>query len=494
MVINTPILETVNIQKAYSQKKVVDNVSIKLMAGEIISLIGENGAGKSTIKNMLVGLIEPTDGEIFFEGKSKKTLLPSDYRVVAVHQELSIFPSLSVAENICITNLPMSKFGINWKDCFKNAKKYADMVKLDVDLNQPLEMLGPGEAQLVEIAKALYQEPKVLILDEPTASLSFPERKRLFDVMRSLKKNGVAMIFITHFLDEVYEVSDKIFVLRNGIQVGSGITAEMERKEVEELLVGREMHQRKLDIGTNSNEIALRINDFNSDTFCNINFHVKKGEILGIAGLMGAGRTEIVESIFGTRHVSGNIEIFGKKLDAWTPSEMISSGIAFVPEDRRNSGIFPFRPIKENISSVFLKDFIKRFLKLFGFRCEKENAIRSAECLGVSYTSIEDPISSLSGGNQQKAILARWLYKTPKICIFDDPTRGVDIGAKEEISLLISNLAKNGCAVILVSSDVNELMELSHRIIVMRKGQFVSQLQREEFSAKEIISIATSTD
>lgn len=488
-----PILETVNISKTYSRKKVVDDVSIKLMPGEIVALIGENGAGKSTIKNMLVGLVEPTTGEIYFEGKDRKKIRTNEYRVVAVHQELSVFPSLSVAENICITDLPGSKGFVNWKECNKKAKKYADMVKLEANLDLNLELLGPGEAQLVEIAKALYQKPKVLILDEPTASLSHPERQRLFDVMRHLKKQGVGIIFITHFIDEVYEVSDKIIVLRSGKQVGSGMTAEMDRNNVEELLVGRELHERKLDIGTPEDSVALKVNDFQSDAFYDINFTVKKGEILGIAGLMGAGRTEIVESIFGIRKVKGSIELSNRIFSKWCPSQMIKEGMVFISEDRRNCGIFPYRAIKENISSVDIKAFIHQIFKFFGFKGEVEKTTKAADNHSVSYASIESPVSSLSGGNQQKTILARWLYKDPQLCIFDDPTRGVDIGAKEEISKLISELAQRGCAVILVSSDVKELIEISHRIIVMRKGRFVAELKREEFDAQKIISIATST-
>jgi ABC-type sugar transport system ATPase subunit len=488
-----PILETVNISKKYSQKTVVDDVSIQLMPGEIVSLIGENGAGKSTIKNMLVGLVEPTTGEIYFEGKDRRKMRPNDYRVVAVHQELSVFPSLSVAENICITNLPGDKGVVDWKACKEKAKKYAEMVKLEVNLDSSLELLSPGEAQLVEIAKALYQEPKALILDEPTASLSYPEKQRLFEVMRSLKNQDVGIIFITHFIDEVYEVSDKIIVLRSGRQVGSGIAADMERNSLEELLVGREMHQRKLDIGTPENEIALKVNDFQSDVFCDINFEVNKGEIVGIAGLMGAGRTEIVESIFGIRKVKGSIELSNRKFSKWSPSQLIKEGMIFVSEDRRNCGIFPFRPIKENISSVDIKAFIHQILNFFGFKGESKATAGTADKHSVSYASIENTVSSLSGGNQQKTILARWLYKEPKVCIFDDPTRGVDIGAKEEISLLISELAKRGCAVILVSSDVKELMEISHRIIVMRKGRFVADLDRKDFDAQKILSIAAST-
>jgi ABC-type sugar transport system ATPase subunit len=488
-----PLLEVVNISKDFFGKRVVDGVNMTVMPGEIVALIGENGAGKSTLKNILAGLLEPTEGTFVFKGQTYNRMRKGDFRIAAIHQELSLFPSLTVAENICITDLPGSKPFVDWRKCRDKAEKYLAMIGVELDLDAPVQILGPGECQLVEICKALYQEPDLLILDEPTTSLSHPERQKLFEVMRTLKGHNVGMIFITHFIDEVYEVSDKIVVLRNGIHVGGGATAETARSQVEELLVGRALLERKLDIGVPGNEVALRATGFDSDRFTDIELTVRRGEILGIAGLMGAGRTEVIESIFGLRKCRGSLELFGRAYRQWDPATLIGLGVLFVPEDRRTNGTFPYRPLKENITSANLKHMIRRFIPGIGFPGERTSALQLARKHRVVFSDIDEHITALSGGNQQKSILARWMSITPRICIFDDPTRGVDIGAKEEISSLIAELARGGCAVIIVSSDIKELIELSHRIVIMRKGRFVSEMGREEFNAQKIIGIAATT-
>jgi ABC-type sugar transport system ATPase subunit len=371
---------------------------------------------------------------------------------------------------------------------------YLDMVDANLDLDMPVEFLGPGERQLVEIAKALRQKPRLLILDEPTTSLTSPERARLFEVMRGLKKSGIGIVFITHFINEVYEVCDKIVVLRNGIHVGGGRVSEVGRKKVEELMVGHTIEERTLDIGTPRGDVALAVRDFESDRFVGINFEVHHGEILGIAGLMGAGRTELIESIFGLRKTRGTIVLDDRVYRNWNAKMMKNLGVLFIPEDRRTSGIFPTRDVKENISIAALKRFLKRLIPGLGFKGERKGVQAVVSELRIQCSGVDDPITSLSGGNQQKTIVGRWISIQPKICMFDDPTRGVDIGAKDEISRLIAQLAREGNAVVLVSSDINELILLSHRMIIMRKGRFVAELDRNKFNAKEIIAIAATSD
>lgn len=488
------LLEVKGLSKEFSGKRVVDKVNFTVRPGEIVALIGENGAGKSTVKNMLCGLLEPTEGSISFKGRLKGDLSQEEYKVAAVHQELSIFNSLSVAENVCITNLPGNVFRVKRNKFHEIAEHYLDLLNVQLDLDAPVETLGPGEAQLVEIAKALYQNPELLILDEPTASLTTPERNRLFEVMRNLKKQKVGMIFVTHFIDEVYEISDKIIVLRNGVHVGGGSTDEISRKEVEELLVGREMAEKNFQIVPPGEEIVLRVSHFSSDRFTDVNFEIKKGEILGIAGLMGAGRTEIAETIYGLRKLeSGTMELYGEMLSSWSPGFMKSKGVAFISEERKVSGIFPYRSIKENLTCATLSESAKRRIPGFGWKGEEKSAVQMAEGISLNYSNLEFPEVSLSGGNQQKSIIARWMALNPKFCIFDDPTRGVDIGAKEQISELIAQLARQGCSILLISSDVNELIHLCHRIKIMRKGKMVGEVNREEFKAQEIISIAATT-
>ncbi len=486
-----PIVKVNNLTKEFYGKRVVDDVSFEIMPGEVVALIGENGSGKSTLKNMMVGLLEPTAGEIAFcSGVEKAGKL---CEVAAVHQELSVFNSLSVEENISINDMPGAKAKIDWKACRQVAIKYLEMVDANIDPSAPVSVLGPGERQLVEIAKALRQKPQLLVLDEPTASLTAPERKKLFDVMRNLKKNGIGMMFITHFIDEVYEICDKVVVLRNGVHVGGGLISEVPRNKLEELMVGRSMEGIRFDIGAPSCETVLTVSDFSSDRFNDINFKIMKGEILGIAGLMGAGRTELVESIYGIRKCKGSMTYNGERIERWSPGKMKKRGLLFISEDRRHSGIFPTRDLKENISIANLPYYIKRVIPGYGFKDERKNVEKEIKKHRIACPSSEDLIGSLSGGNQQKAIFARWLIVNPNLCIFDDPTRGVDIGAKEEISKIISELARSGKSIILVSSDINELLELSHRIIVMRKGCFVKEYKRDDFDSQTIIAIAATS-
>lgn len=489
-----PILRTHNLSKSFFGKEVVSSVNFSIHAGEIIALLGENGAGKSTLKNMLVGLLPPSDGTIFFDGTEYAKVRVGELGIAAVHQELSLFPSLSVAENVCSISLPGKHGTVNWKQCHQEARTYLDMVSAQLDLDEPVGALGPGEQQLIEIAKALRQEPRVLILDEPTASLTAPERERLLEVMRSLKRRNIAMVFITHFIDEVFEVCDHVCVLRNGAQVGFSPIEEITKREIEEQMVGRAMSDLTLDIGKPKDEPVLRLRDFRSDRFTHINLTVKRGEILGIAGLIGAGRTELMESIFGLRRAEGELELFGKVKRKWTPAGMIDQGVILVPEERKTTGIFPTRSVKENISCAKMSLFTRRILPGIGFRGEKQAVQKVVADLRVVCPGVDALITSLSGGNQQKAIVGRWLATKPKLCIFDDPTRGVDIGAKEEISSLIATLSRQGVSVLLVSSDINELLQLSHRILVMRRGCFVAEFtDRSVFDACEIISIASST-
>lgn len=491
------LLEVKGISKEFSGKRVVDRVNFTVAAGEIVALIGENGAGKSTIKNMLCGLLTPTDGEIYFQGNPLSKMNRKDYSVAAVHQELSLFPTLSVAENITITGLPGKQFCIDYTEMRKIAQEYLDLLKADFSPDDLLETLGPGEAQQVEIAKALYQNPKLLILDEPTASLTAPERNKLFEIMRTLKHRNVGMIFITHFIDEIYAISDKIVVLRNGMHVGGGQTSDLPRQTVEELLVGHEMKAQKYELPPVQKDIALKVEGFCSDRFHDLSFEVHRGEILGIAGLMGAGRTEIIETIYGLRPLDqGKLSLYGKTLHKWTPGSMKRAGVAFVSEERKKTGIFPYRSIKENLTCADPGHACKRRIKHFGWRQEKESAIQMAKSISLSYGSIDFNEVSLSGGNQQKSIMARWLSLDPQICIFDDPTRGVDIGAKAQISQLIIEQAKKGCAMIIVSSDINELLQLSHRILVMQKGRITAEVERgsEAFNARRIITIAAASE
>lgn len=489
---STVILETKNLTKAFANKKVVSGVDFVVREGEITALLGENGAGKSTFKNMLVGLLEPTEGSITFDGREMKEIKMGKLPIAAVHQELSLFLNLTVAENICIEDFPGKKSMVNWKKCREEALKYMGIMNIQLDPDAIVGTLGPGEQQLIEIAKAIRLNPRVLILDEPTASLTAPERERLFEVMRTLKKQRIGMIFITHFLDEVFAVCDKVVVLRNSEKVCDAPVTEVTKHEIEEHMVGHSLEGSSFSLGEPDPEVALRVTGLESESFADINFEVHKGEILGVAGLIGAGRTELMESIFGLRKCGGTIEFMGETFKRWNTQQLIKKGMVMIPEDRKNCGIFPRRDLKENITAAQIDHFVNRRVKFFGFRREKENAQKVIDRFRVACPGIEAYITELSGGNQQKIIVGRWLSHSPKVCMFDDPTRGVDVGSRAEIGEYIVELAKTGTAVILVSSDLNELVSMAHRIIVMRRGRMISELMREDFDVRRILSIASS--
>lgn len=488
------ILETKGLSKAFSGKTVVSDINFQLYEGEICALLGENGAGKSTFKNMIVGLLEPTEGSISFDGKTVENTKKEKFPIAAVHQELSLFLNLSVAENICIEDFPGKNKMVNWRACREKAVKYMDIMDIRLDPDAIVGTLGPGEQQLVEIAKALSHEPRVLILDEPTASLTAPEREHLFAVMNTLKKQNIGMIFITHFLDEVFQVCDRVVVLRNAEKVCDDKVANVSKRQVEELMIGHSVKDGVFKLGEIRQETALKVIGFDSENFTDINFEVKKGEILGIAGLIGAGRTELMESIFGLRKCTGEMEIFGKRYKRWSTEKLIREGMVMIPEDRKNCGIFPKRDLKENITAAELDKFVDRKIPFIGFKNERKNAEDVLIRYRVKCPGIQAYIHELSGGNQQKVIVGRWLSHEPKICMFDDPTRGVDIGSRAEIGDFIVELAKNGAAVILVSSDLNELVQLSHRIIIMRRGRFVGEVEKDEFDIRKILSVSSSQE
>lgn len=488
-----PLLEARGLVKAFSGTVAVNGVDIEIYPGDVIAIVGENGAGKTTLKNLLIGLLSPDKGTIKLQGQNIAHFHASELGIAAVHQEFSLFPSLSVAENVCIVDLPGRGLFVNWPETYRTAKKYLDMISANLDLDRPVEKLSTGEQQLVEIAKALRQATKILILDEPTTSLTKPERERLFDVIMRLRDRGLGIVFISHFIEEVYQVANKVVVLRDGRYVGGGEVSKIPRRMLEELMVGRSMTTNHVQIGQPSEQIVLKVEGISADSKVKgISFDLHRGEVLGLCGLMGAGRTELVETIFGLRAGQGKVWINGNLVEERTPSMMRERGVAFVPEDRRRNGLFVIRSLRENLTISALSRLVKRRLPGFGFKGEQESAQQIAQSMNVVYANLERPIRFLSGGNQQKALLGRWLSIEPTICILDEPTRGVDIGAKQYIHDLIGELARRGMAVLLVSSELPELIALSHRILVLRKGEVVAEFSRQEFDPLTLIKYMAS--
>lgn len=484
-----PVLSVRNLTKSFSGRTVVDNVSFDLHPGEVLALVGENGAGKSTTKNMLCGLLEPSSGGVQLDGVD---LTRSDSGVSAVHQELSLFGSLSVAENICVTDLPGTAARIDWREAEAIARNQLDVLGMKIEPRALVETLGAGHQQVVEIAKALRQADKVLILDEPTTSLTALEREKLFEIVDGLKARGMAIIFISHFMEEIYRLCDSFVVLRDGQQVGHGRLADVSRRELEERMVGRTLEDAELDLGAHDDAEVMSVQALRSPDFDDISFALRKGEILGISGLMGAGRTELAEAIFGLRPSRGNVLINGQNMAPTTVAKMKSAGVCYVPEDRRRHGMFLNRPVRENLSAASLKHFVDRVLSGFGFRGERQEAVKVVDQMNIALPHVENQVGDLSGGNQQKVLLGRWLAMQPDILIFDEPTKGVDIGAKFDIHQSIVDLAKSGRSVIVVSSDLPELLHITHRMIVMRKGRIAGSFARPDYDPVKIISLAAS--
>jgi len=487
------LIRVTGLTKVFSGTVVVKDVDIEVQSSQIVAVVGENGAGKTTLKNLLCGILEPEQGKIEFEGKEISHFNAMEYGIAAVHQELSLFGSLSVAENICMVELPRRSGILYWKEIHKIARKYLEMIGANLDLDILVEKLSTGEQQLVEIAKALRQATKLLILDEPTTSLTEPERDRLFNVMRKLRQRGLGIIFISHFIDDVYLIADRTVVLRDGRRVGGGSVENLPRNKLEELLVGRPFEKRKIDIGTKVEEVVLKVEGLSLfPYFYNISFELKRGEILGLFGLIGAGSTELVEAIYGLRPFKGKVWFYGNLVKYRRPSEIKNLGVAFVPEDRTHNGLFSIRSLKENLTAAAINKLVRRIIPGFGFQGERQNALEIAKKFRIIHSGIDNAINCLSGGNQQKALLGRWLTTKPYICILDEPTRGVDIGAKEDIYALIGQFARAGTAILLVSYDLSELILLSHRIIVLRKGRVVSEFKRGNFNPRVLFKYAAS--
>lgn len=487
-----PVVSVRDLSKAFAGKTVVSNVSFDLVPGEALALVGENGAGKSTTKNMLCGLLTPTSGEILVDGQSVPKVIGADHGISAVHQELSLFGSLTVAENISIADLPGQSGRIDWDATQDTARKQIEFLGIEIDPHALVETLGAGKQQVVEIAKALLHANKVLILDEPTTSLTAIEREKLFAIIDKLKEGGLSIVFISHFMEEIYRVCDSFVVLRDGQQVGQGRLADVNQRSLEEMMVGRTMADARVVLTEPSQVPALEVIGLSSPDFSDINLSVNAGEILGIAGLMGAGRTEVAEAIFGLRPASGDVRINGASVPRRV-KDMMAQGLCYVTEDRRTNGLFLNRPVRENLSAASITKFVQRVIGGFGFGGEKAKARSIVKDMNIAIPHIENNVSDLSGGNQQKVMLGRWLATTPDILIFDEPTKGVDIGAKFDIHEAIVELAKTGKSVIIVSSDLPELLHVTHRLAVMRKGRIVGEFQRDDYDSVKIISLAASS-
>lgn len=489
------LLKAENVTKSYAGVQALKSASFELKAGEVHALIGENGAGKSTFIKILTGAVEADSGKLEIEGNVIKENSPTfskSFGVAAIYQQPALFPELSVAENIAFGLEKKGLFGlINWKSRREKAKELLREVGAKIDVDTEAGSLSMPQQQLVEIARALGANAKILILDEPTASLSEEDAKNLFRVIRSLKEKGVGMIYISHRLEELPVIADRVTVLRDGNTIDTREMSEVSREELIKLMVGRDLSQifPKKDVKLGKVVLELRNLGYAKAGVKHINLTVRGGEIVGIAGLVGAGRTEFARAVFGLDTAdSGEILLNGKSIRNTHPQDAIRHKIAYLPEDRRKHGVILDLPISTNITLSSLKILSGRFG--LNFNKEKELAAEYTRRLGVKTPSIHDSVSTLSGGNQQKVALSRWLITKPDVLILDEPTQGIDVGAKSEIHELMTELAEQGVAILMISSELPEILGMSDRIAVMHGGTIVEILNREEATQAKILSIA----
>jgi ribose transport system ATP-binding protein len=495
----TPLLELAGVKKRFGGVVALNGVSFSLRAGEVHALVGENGAGKSTLIKILCGIVKRDAGVITLDGSPYDPHTPADAKaggIQVVHQEFNLLPYLSVAENICFEDIPRKSFGrVDYPALYGKARKALDAIGLaDVDVRRPVESLGVAHRQLVEIARALMGESRILILDEPTATLTARETELLFAIIAGLKSRGVAIVFVSHHLNEVFAICDRVTVLRNGESVMTAGISDTTPDQLVTNMVGRQLAAamaapRAVDT---SGRTALSLRQLRHPASPNsegVSFDLHYGEILGIAGLVGSGRTEVLRCIFAAdRPLSGALERDGQRRNYRNPKHAIEDGVGFVTEDRKDEGLILDMAISANVSLANLKRVSR-----FGLLNRTEEA-RLTQGLGkdikLKYGDVNDAASTLSGGNQQKVVLAKWLANDPKVLLLDEPTRGVDVGAKAEIYVLLRGLAERGLALLLVSSELPELITLCDRILVMSKHRIAGEVARADFSEQRILNLA----
>ncbi|HKQ03783.1 MAG TPA: sugar ABC transporter ATP-binding protein [Blastocatellia bacterium] len=484
-----------DLTKSYAGVQALKRASFELRAGEVHALIGENGAGKSTLIKIITGAIEPDGGETTLNGEIITRLSPRAARslgIVAIYQQPTLFPELTVAENIALGQEQAGRWGrVDWKKRRRRAAELLARVGANIDTEIAASDLTMPQQQLVEIARALGAEARVLILDEPTASLSEADTQNLFRVIRELRAQGVGMIYISHRLDELPQIADRVTVLRDGRTIATHLMSEVNRHQLIQLMVGRELSAVFPKKTVTAGDVVLELRDLGcTETgIKQASLSLRAGEIVGLAGLVGAGRTELARTIFGlTPADQGTILLRGEAVKINSPRQAINSGIAYLPEDRRRHGVILEMPISANLTLASL-DQLARFGAM-DFRREKAIAADYTRRLAIKTPAIFAPVSTLSGGNQQKVALSRWLITRPSVLILDEPTQGVDVGAKSEIHGLMSELAAEGVAILMISSELPEILGMSDRIGVMRGGMIVGILDRSEASQQEILGLA----
>jgi rhamnose transport system ATP-binding protein len=486
------------VAKHFGGVQALRGVDFQLFPGEVHALLGENGAGKSTLVKILGGIYKPDAGVVKIGGEAIEMRSPTQAQalgIAVVQQEPKLFPDLDVAENVFMGRHPRDRFGrIDWKRMYREVD--ALLASLDVPLSShtPVQGLSIAEQQLVEIAKALSIQARVLVLDEPTAALSAHEVEELFTIVKQLRERGVAILFVSHRLEEVFAIADRLTVFRDGTHIITAPVSEMTTEEIIKHMVGRELSNLFPKSETEIGDVVLEVRHLTRPgVFSDVSFQLRKGEILGFAGLVGAGRTEVARVLFGIDQAeSGEIWFKGKKVSIHSPQQAMDYGIAYVPEDRHQQGLVMNFSIATNVTLSIL-DKVSR-LGLIDPRQERKIASDYSSQLRVRSAGVEQQVSALSGGNQQKVVLSKWLATNPSILILDEPTRGIDVGAKAEVHRIISDLAASGLAIILISSELPEVLAMSDRVIVLHEGRVTGMFERAEATQEKVMFAATGQE
>jgi rhamnose transport system ATP-binding protein len=489
------ILELKNITKRFSGVEVLHQVPYQLRPGEVHALLGENGAGKSTLIKVITGIHQPEEGEIFLNGERVQFADTRESRqagIAAIYQELSLFPDLDVAENIFVGRQPTAAGGrIDWRRLYKEAGELLTSLGVQLDLKQKARSLSIAQQQMVEIARAFSINAHILIMDEPTSSLTLNEVADLFRLVRRLREQGTAIIFISHRLEELFEIADRVTVLRDGSYIGTRNMEEVTRDELIRMMVGRTITNLFPKQDVQAGDVVLRVENLTREgVFEDVSFELHAGEILGMAGLIGAGRTDVARAIFGVEPpTSGKIEINGQAIEIRSPQQAIELGLAYVPEDRQAHGLVPPMNIIANLSLPTLDEYVRRgWLQA---KAEQTAAYEMAQKMELRANNIWQKVRELSGGNQQKVVLGKWLATKPHILILDEPTRGIDVGTKAAVHELMSDLAAEGIAILMISSELPEVVGMSDRVLVMREGHMTATLSRAEATQEKILQFAT---
>ena len=489
------ILEMKGIDKSFPGVHALDHVDLEIRKGEVLALMGENGAGKSTLMKILTGVYTKDAGQIIVDGKEVCYNNPQEAEkagIVFIHQELNVLFDLTVEENMFLGKEIKKAFGIcDRKAMRKRVQEILDMLGVDIDPTQRMDELSIGQQQMIEIAKALMVDAKVLIMDEPTAALTQSETEVLFKVVNSLRQKGVSIVYISHRMEEIFELCDRITILRDGTYIDTKRIADIDMNDIVKMMIGREIGERYPVRNSKIGDVAFEVKNLNCPgAFENVSFEVHAGEVLGVSGLMGAGRTEIMQAIFGNMpNVTGQLFLDGKEIKNKNPQQAIENGIGFITEDRKVEGLMLEESIMKNISLANLGRISNG--GVINKKKEQELVNKGIEELRIRCFGPQHECNNLSGGNQQKVIFAKWIYTNPKVLILDEPTRGVDIGAKKEIYNIINELAAKGVAIIMVSSELPEVLGMSDRVMVVREGEVRGILNKEEANQESIMTLAT---